>query len=87
MKQQLVPGLPVELCTQSAEDTLLHKLGWFRSGGEVSDTQWLDALGIIKRQGGRLDLGYLRKWAPEVGVADLLERVLEEAGQISSPGS
>ena len=26
-----------------------------------------------------LDIGYLRQWAPEIGVADLLERALTEA--------
>lgn len=86
IKRQVVPDLPVELCAQSAEDTLLYKLGWFRLGGEVSDTQWLDAVGIVKRQGDRLDLTYLRKWAPEVGVADLLQRVLEESGQTPGTG-
>jgi hypothetical protein len=84
MKQQLAPDLPVELCAQSAEDTLLYKLEWFRLGGEVSDTQWLDALGIVKRQGGRLDLAYLRKWAGELGVADLLELAFVEASQTPS---
>jgi hypothetical protein len=85
MKQQLVPDSPIELCAQSAEDTLLYKLEWFRLGGEVSETQWLDALGIVKRQQNRLDLDYLHRWAPEVGVARLLAHVLEEAGQ--TPGT
>jgi hypothetical protein len=29
----------------------------------------------------RLDLGYLRRWAAELGVADLLEKALAEVKQ------
>lgn len=58
------------------EDILLQKLRWFRLGGEVSDRQWRDVLGIVRVQGDRLDLGYLRRQAPVLAVSDLLERVL-----------
>jgi hypothetical protein len=63
----------------SAEDTILAKLEWYRLGGETSERQWRDVLGIIKTQGERLDAAYLRYWAAQLGVADLLERVLNEA--------
>jgi hypothetical protein len=49
-------------------------------GGEVSDRQWRDVLGVIKTQAEALDLGYLQEWAKELKVADLIERALEEAG-------
>jgi hypothetical protein len=49
-------------------------------GGGVSDTQWRDVIGVLKTQLGELDFGYLRKWASELGVADLLERACGEAG-------
>jgi hypothetical protein len=65
----------------SAEDTLLHKLAWYRLGGGASDRQWLDALGILKVQAGALDLPYLHRWADALGVADLLTRALEETGE------
>jgi hypothetical protein len=64
----------------SAEDTLLHKLEWYRMGNEISDRQWNDILGILKVRGTMLDLGYLRTWATQLHVADLLDRALVDAG-------
>jgi hypothetical protein len=61
----------------SAEDTILAKLEWYRRGGEVSDRQWRDALGVLNVQGNRLDLNYMRHMAAGLGVADLLSRALE----------
>ena len=63
----------------TAEDTILAKLEWYRQGGEVSDRQWRDILGVLKVQAGRLDLDYLQKWAVELNVADLLQRALKES--------
>jgi hypothetical protein len=63
----------------SPEDTILSKLEWYRMGGEVSDRQWRDILGVLKTQAGGLDLDYLRKWAIELKVADLLDRALKES--------
>jgi hypothetical protein len=64
----------------SAEDTVLSKLEWYRMGGEVSDRQWSDIQNVLQVQRGRLDLEYLRRWATQLGVPDLLERALAEAG-------
>lgn len=64
----------------TAEDTILAKLDWFRMGGEVSERQWRDILGVLKTQGEALDVAYLRQWAAALNVAELLERALEEAG-------
>ena len=63
----------------SPEDTILSKLEWYRMGGEVSERQWRDVLGVLKVRAGELDLEYLRKWASELNVSDLLERALREA--------
>ena len=63
----------------SPEDTVLAKLEWYRLGGEVSDRQWRDILGVLKTRAGELDLDYLRQWARDLKVSDLLERVLQEA--------
>ena len=70
----------------SAEDTVLAKLEWFRMGGEVSERQWRDVLGVLKVQGERLDRDYLRRWAQTLKVGDLLERALNEAGQGAENG-
>jgi hypothetical protein len=63
----------------SPEDTILAKLEWYRMGGEVSDRQWRDILGVMKTRAGDLDLKYLKKWAGELKVGDLLERALTDA--------
>jgi hypothetical protein len=63
----------------SPEDTVLSKLEWYRMGGEASERQWRDILGVLKTRAGELDLDYLRKWANELNVTDLLERVLKES--------
>jgi hypothetical protein len=48
-------------------------------GGETSDRQWRDALGVIKVQGERLDYGYMRQMATGLGVQALQERASEES--------
>lgn len=63
----------------SPEDTILSKLEWYRLGGEVSERQWRDILGVLKTRAGELDLDYLRQWAKELKVSDLLERAFNEA--------
>ena len=70
----------LELYFASAEDTVLAKLEWYRKGGEVSDRQWRDLLGVLKVQAGRLDGDYLTQWASQLSVTDLLRRALDEAG-------
>jgi len=62
----------------SAEDVILAKLEWYRRGGEVSDRQWWDIQGVLDVQGEQLDQGYLREWADQLGVADLLNKALIE---------
>jgi hypothetical protein len=63
----------------SPEDVILAKLEWYRMGGEASDRQWRDILGVLKIRAGEIDTGYLRKWAKELKVSDLLERALNQA--------
>jgi hypothetical protein len=63
----------------SPEDTILTKLEWFRAGGEASERQWGDVLGVLKAGWDRLDRPYLVRWAAAIGVDDLLERALRDA--------
>lgn len=77
-KYTLLKEQDVEAIVTSAEDILIAKLDWYRQGGEVSERQWRDALGIGKVQGDSLDLEYLRYWANELSITDLLERLLAE---------
>jgi hypothetical protein len=71
----------------SPEDTVLAKLDWYRQGDGVSDRQWTDVVGVLKVQGESLDHAYLRQWAVELGLSDLLERALEHAGLPASNSS
>ena len=68
----------VKIRFASAEDTLLHKLVWYRLGNEVSDRQWGDILGVLKVQAGSLDQHYLDDWARLLQVQDLLARARQE---------
>ena len=68
------------LPVSSAEDVVLAKLEWYRRGGEVSERQWSDVLGVLQAGAGDLDLGHLRRGSAELEVDDLLERALDEAG-------
>jgi hypothetical protein len=73
----LQEGAARRVLIATAEDTLLRKLWWYRRGGEVSDRQWSDALGIVRTQEERLDRDYLGLWGRRLGVEDLLDQVLD----------
>lgn len=59
----------------SAEDTIVSKLRWYRLGGETSDRQWRDLLGVAHAQRGRLDEAYVERWCKHFGLDDLLARL------------
>lgn len=71
-----------QLFVASPEDVVVQKLFWYRLGDHVSDRQWLDALGVLKARGARLDLAYMRQLAEQMEVADLLQRILTQAGLV-----
>jgi len=60
------------ICT--AEDVMLHKLHWHRM--TPSERQIGDAAGVAAVQSGSLDLDYLKLWACELRVGDILEDLL-----------
>jgi hypothetical protein len=75
----LLPDLD-ELPMATPEDIVLQKLHWYQIGNGISDRQWRDVLGVLKVQQKRLDFGYLKEWAPQLGVEDLLRQAYEDAG-------
>jgi hypothetical protein len=77
--EPLAAGEVAPLPLASAEDTILAKLEWFRRGGETSERQWTDVLGVLRAGGTTLDRDYLAAGAVELGVRDLLERALLQA--------
>ena len=68
-----------EFFISSSEDIILNKLEWFLKGGEISERQWNDILGVLKVQSKLLNKKYLYRWAEELGVKDLLEKAFIEA--------
>ena len=64
----------------TAEDIILAKLEWFQAGGETSERQWRDILGVLDIQSDRLDYEYLQNWALKLGMQELLQKALEANG-------
>lgn len=64
----------------SREDVVLAKLVWYRDGGEVSERQWGDALGVLRLNRGAMEREYLQRGSVALGVEALLSRALREAG-------
>ncbi len=65
----------------SPEDLILEKLMWFKSGGEISDRQWQDVLGVLKVQANNIDFDYLNSWASKLGINELLKKATNESFQ------
>jgi hypothetical protein len=72
-------GMPRTFSFVSPEDIVLLKLRWYREGGETSDRQWQDILGVLAVQGANLDLEYLQEWAGILGFTDLLSKAQAES--------
>ena len=64
----------------TAEDIILAKLEWFQAGGETSERQWRDILGVLDIQSDRLDYEYLQNWAQKLGMQELLQKALKAKG-------
>lgn len=80
------PEGPVSIRFASPEDTLLHKLIWYRLGNYVSDRQWSDILGVLRVRWNTLDWIYLRRWSIALEVHDLLSRAMHEGGDDRDAG-
>lgn len=69
----------ISLFILSPEDIILAKLEWYRLGGEVSDQQWRDILGVLIIKQNQLDHQYMQQMADQMDTDDLLKRALQEA--------
>jgi hypothetical protein len=69
----------------SPEDTLLHKLVWYRLGHQVSDRQWGDVAGVLAVQADALDREYLRLWAASSMTARRIRRSWPRPGPTACP--
>jgi hypothetical protein len=74
-----------EVWLPSPEDVVLNKLEWYSKADRVSERQWLDVQGVLQVQRDRLDVDYMRHWARELDIVDLLAEALAEAGIDDSP--
>ena len=63
-------------CFATAEDIILAKLEWAKIGG--SERQFNDALNVARVRRDDLDWSYLQKWAKELEIRELLEKLKEE---------
>ena len=59
-----VDGMRLTIATP--EDVLLAKLEWAKMSD--SERQLIDAAGIVRVQGGSLDIGYIERWVEELGL-------------------
>lgn len=78
---------PGRFARAAPEDVVLAKLSWYRLGGEVSETQWADVIGVLRVQHEALDFAYLEEWASQLEIDDLLARAMATAADAEDRGS
>jgi hypothetical protein len=69
--------------TASPEDTILSKLNWSKMGD--SERQYRDAVGVAALKKATIDVGYMQKWAVQLGVEELFKKLLDEVGLSNRP--
>jgi hypothetical protein len=80
-RRRLFVSDEVELWLPSAADQVLRKLWRFRLGHEVSERQWRDVVGLLVVCEATINRAILKQNAIAVGVDDLLDRALADAGE------
>ncbi|MHC4237507.1 MAG: hypothetical protein ACYSOF_07895 [Planctomycetota bacterium] len=63
----------------SPEDIILLKLQWYSDGGLVSEKQWNDITDVLKNRQDTLDMDYLRDWAAQLSIQELLDTAIQQA--------
>ena len=71
----------------SPEQMILLLLEAFKSSNERADDLWYDLLGMMKVKGTDLDMPFLTQQAALLGVTELLDRALVDAGLIDAQNS
>ena len=61
------------------EDTILSKLEWSKLG--ESERQFSDAVNIAVIQASSLDREYMKRWASNLNISSLLEKLLDQVDQ------
>ena len=79
LAEKILPNSDTIVYIATAEDTVVAKLARFRKGGEVSERQWADVLGVLKVKKDQLDHRYIEEWSDRLGVRDLLDKATAEA--------
>lgn len=74
VKDKFDEDLDFEYYFSAPEDIIIAKLQWYVQGNKVSERQWLDIIGVIKVQAGKLDISYLKSWAKKLELYDLLKK-------------
>jgi hypothetical protein len=78
-KYRVVEEKGKDLYIASAEDIILSKLHWYKSGGSISERQWTDVMGVLRILEKRLDFDYLKNRAKKRGILDLLTKAIKQA--------
>ncbi len=73
---RLIEDPPLKANLFTPEDVILSKLEWYEMGGRGSERQWNDILGVLRVQ-SELDIAYLRHWASDLGLLELLEQAFK----------
>jgi len=74
---------PSRIPVCSPEDIVIAKLDWYRLGGEISERQWSDVVGVLRFGGQSLEKDVMSANADELGLEDLLEKAILEAANWS----
>ena len=77
-RKEDLPGCPMPIRFATPEDVLLAKLKWYLDGGQRSERQWGDLLGILRVQGGALDQEYIDRWLDALHVREIHVRLQHE---------
>jgi hypothetical protein len=77
-RRKLSSVMGVDSYVVTAEDSILSKLEWSKLS--PSGRQLNDAVETCRVNSGLLEINYLKTWALELGVAKLLQSVLEASG-------